>query len=417
MSSFWNSNIGKLFIGGCGTQMGVLFVLGGLGATLLFCVVCATPTVLSLGLAQAPQPPPVSIADSSSPEEATLLRQGVVSLVEQIIDLRTNGLAVQPLTAASSPPPSKPIVIANQGAVNLRSGPSITYNRIGRLPLGGSLEIVGRAQDSNWWLVEAPGGLAWISGDVTAAANVDDSIPVVTIPALLVQPASLSPAVVAPTASSSTGGPAITSGPTPVPIPGTPTAVAGQSRRFAQDTVGYKQLVRRLLLPTVSESFSPHGDRLAITEKIKLYTIEVDGSSSRILLEDDDTINLLGDVVWSPDGEYIAFVADRLDDCSLCRVVGLVAMGDGSINYLDPPAGAAIDRPRWTQDGRLLVTVYWTEPAEGAAYIYDTSGQGQLAAGSYILSSSHAGQKWFPWQPGKVWQVDHPEGTGSYFSD
>ena len=81
------------------------------------------------------------------------------------------------------------------------------------------------------------------------------------------------------------------------------------------------------------------------------------------------------------------------------------------------PSETGLDLPRWTQDGRLLVTSYSDKLEEGAVYIYDTSGQGQEAAGSYILSSSHDGQKWFPWQPGKTWDVGRAEGVDSYYSD
>jgi Tol biopolymer transport system component len=179
-----------------------------------------------------------------------------------------------------------------------------------------------------------------------------------------------------------------------------------------QDTLGYKQLIRRLLLPTVSESFSPDGAQIAITEKVKLYTITADGANSRVLLEDDDEIDLVGGVVWSPDGQYLAFVAKRLQGCtSSCGTVGLVRLGDGAVTLLKPPSGLNLDLPRWTQDGRILVN------AQGTVYVYDTSGQSQPATGSYLLSSSHDGQKWFPWQPGKNWPLDPSRPVDSYYGD
>jgi hypothetical protein len=196
----------------------------------------------------------------------------------------------------------------------------------------------------------------------------------------------------------------------------TPTDMTSPSRIFVQDTRGYQQLARHLLLPTVSESFSPHGDQIAITEKIKLYTITTDGSASRILLEDSETINLVGSAVWSPNGEYIAFVADYMQYCDPCRTVGLARLSDGAITYLEPPAGLGLDMPRWTQDGRLLVNAHPGEPHHGAVYVYDTSGRGEIATAVYVLSSSHDGQKWSPWEPGKTWQVDSAQ-PDSYYSD
>jgi hypothetical protein len=264
---------------------------------------------------------------------------------------------------------------------------------------------------------------------VVAATYADDNIPVVSIPALLVQPGSAGGQPAQPVSSGSSGSalPVVlpsTGSVTPTPAlpvalpPGTPTAVASQGRRFVQDTLGYKQLIRRMLLPTVSESFSPHGDQIAVTERITLYTITPDGSTKRVLLEDDESIDLVGGAVWSPDGRYLAFVADQVQDCGYCQTVGLVRVSDGIISYLEPPHHTlGLDQPRWTQAGRLLVNAHPGEPTQGIVHVYDVSGQGQIAASRYILSSSHDGQKWFPWQPGRIWEVSSAEGVDSYYSD
>jgi hypothetical protein len=299
-----------------------------------------------------------------------------------------------------------------QSAANLRSGPGTQYTRIGRLPIGDRMEIVGRNANATWWLVAAPAGFAWVANDAVATFNVDPSIPVVAIPALLVyqdQTSSSAAALVPPTTMLPETGNTVS-----LPMPaGTPTAEAVASRRFVQDTRGYKQLTRLLMLPTVSESFSPHGDQIAITEKIKLYIISTNGTASRILLEDTGTIDLIGNAVWSPDGQYIAFVADNLQDAS-GHIVGITRASDGSIIYLEPPEGMNVDMPRWTQDGRLLVNVHPGDPIHGTVFIYNTAGQGQAASGVYLLSSNHDGQKWSPWQPGKTWQVDAAQPTSYY---
>jgi hypothetical protein len=417
MEPFWKSNFGKLIIGGCGAQLGTLFTLAGLIVIALFCSICILINGLSFGVTQAlaQLPDPVPAATLATPQDAALLQDKLNLLVERVVSLRTNGLVI---SSPTIPPPPKPVVMADQSAVNLRSGPGKNYNRVGRLSMGGTLEIVGRNIDSTWWLVITPdGSFAWVSAMVVAAYNVDGSIPVVTIPALLVQPISMSaPAVLSNNVIPTVPLPAPASPPSVTAPAGTPTAAANQSRRFVQDTLGYKQLVRRLLLPTVSESFSPSGEHIAITEKIKLYTITPDGTTSRVLLEDNDAIDLVGGAVWSPNGEYLAFTANHTGACNPCRVVGLVRLGDGAISYLEPPAGLDLDLPRWTQDGRLLVTAHPGEIAHGTVYIYETTGQGQPASGSYILSSSHDGQKWFPWLPGASWQLDASAPVDSYYS-
>lgn len=427
MHPFWHTKLGRVLIGGCGAQVGLLFTFAGLIIGVLFCSLCLVANVISLSLIPGPAESVTLIPaeTSSSAAEIALLREKVNLLVDKVIFVRANTAAVPASTPIPPPPAPKPIVLADKGAINLRGGPGDEYNRVGRLAKGESLEIVGRNADSSWWLVVTPEGyFAWVCSKVVSAYNLTNNLPVVSIPALLVQPTGSGAPAGMPAAVS---GSAVIDPPAPAAVApavvpalpaGTPTAPASASRRFVQDTLGYKQLIRRLLLPTVSESFSPDGAQIAITEKIKLYTITGDGANSRILLEDDGEMDLIGSVVWSPDGNYLAFVANRLQACdTLCRSVGLLRLGDGSMTWLQPPASSVLDLPRWTQDGRLLVLAYATDPAQGRVYVYDVSGQSQVAAGAFLLGSSHDGQKWFPWQPGKLWQVDPSGRVDSYYGD
>jgi len=428
MHPFWNSKLGRLVIGGCGAQLGLLFSLAALTVALLFCGVCLFANVLSLSLTQelVQSAPDVPAHAPATPAEITLLQERVDLLTGKVIAIRANAPYLPTPTPTPLPPPPKAIVMAHQGGVNLRSGPSDNYFRVGRMAKGDSLEIVGRNNDSSWWLVATPGGsFAWVCTKVVATYNVTNNIPVVTIPGLLVQSVGSGPVVIASSAAAATPAVAVALPPAvsqaaaslPAMPVGTPTTVPNASRRFVQDTLGYKQLIRRLLLPTVSESFSPDGAQIAITEKIKLYTITTDGANSLVLLEDDDKLDLVGGAVWSPDGRYLAFVANRLQNCDPCGTVGLVRLSDGALTLFDPPPGLGLDLPRWTEDGRLLVNAHLGDPAQGTVYVYDTSGQGQVAAGNYLLSSSHDGQKWFPWQPGKTWQVGPAARADSYYGD
>ncbi|MEJ2555400.1 MAG: SH3 domain-containing protein [Anaerolineae bacterium] len=420
MDTFWKSNLGKLFLGGCGTQVGLVFAFAAFAGVLAFCSVCALSNALSIVMTQQVASLSTNAtATAVSSAEAEALQGEIESLVSQVEVLRANASAT-PAANPASPSSSQPFVIAHKGEVNLRGGPGISYNKVGTLALGGRLEIVGRNADSSWWLVSRPDGLAWVSAAVVAAYDVNDSIPVVSIPALLAWPTPDGPNPApnsTPTPNTSTT-PTAPNSPTPARPSGTPTATAAESRIFVEDTVGYKRLREQTGPPPLSESFSPGGDQIAISEGIKLYLVAGDGSSGRILLADDNDRRPVGGVVWSPDGKYLAFLVDyKSRKCKPCRSVGLVRLSDSSIYFLKTPDNMDSDAPRWTQDGRLLVNVYPGERADGTTYVYDTASRGQVASGVYVLSSSHEGQKWLPWKPGRTWKAGVSERPDTYYND
>lgn len=415
MDTIWKSNVGRLFFGGCGTQVGMVLAVASLVGILLVCSVCAFSNALTIVITQqvAKLSGNATVEGAPNGEEA-VLRDQIEALIGQVELLRANESRSPSAVETPSPAP-KPMAIAHGSGVNLRSGPGIHYNKVGILPLGGRLEIVGRNNDSSWWLVSTPNGLAWVSADVVIARDVDENIPVVSIPALLAWP---TPGLAQPAPGNSTPAPSITPNSTPTRPSGTPTASAAESRIFVEDTVGYKRIRESLRTPPISASFSPRGDQIAIIEGIKLYLVAGDGSSGRILLSDDEIRRPVGGAVWSPDGEYIAFLVDyKKKKCRPCRSVGIVRVSDESILFLQTPDNLDSDAPRWTQDGRLLVNVHPTEPADGITYIYDTSGRGKVASGSYVLSTSHDAQKWLPWRPGRIWRAGVSERPDTYYSD
>jgi len=112
-----------------------------------------------------------------------------------------------PASDESTPIPvdTTPRVIADNTDVNLRTGPGTNYDRVGVLPQGESLEVVGRNADASWWQVTTLDGLRWIAANVTTATNVDAGIPVVLAPPT---PTNLPPPP-----------PTLTPPPTPSPAP------------------------------------------------------------------------------------------------------------------------------------------------------------------------------------------------------
>jgi hypothetical protein len=257
--------------------------------------------------------------------------------------------------------------------------------------------------------------LAWVSADIVVAYDVNDDIPVVTIPGLLTLPETGSPSD-SPPPSADTPTPDPPRGTPPVPS-GTPTASIVESRIFVEDTVGYKRLFEQLGTTPTSANFSPRGDQIAVMDGIKLYLVAGDGSYGKVLLAENETIRPFGGAVWSPDGKYIAFMVDyKQQKCWPCRSVGLARVSDGSITFLDTRDKMDSEAPRWTHDGRLLVIVHPHEPADGVTYVFDTSGRGKVAEGIFVLSSSHDGQKWLPWLPGRVWQAGVSERPDTYYN-
>ena len=73
---------------------------------------------------------------------------------------------------------SEPTVFAGGGPVNLRSGPGTGFAVAGSLEAGGSLPLIGRSADGQWWQVQTPGGPVWVAASVSIAVN-SDRVPVI----------------------------------------------------------------------------------------------------------------------------------------------------------------------------------------------------------------------------------------------
>lgn len=419
MRPFWQTGFGKLVIGGCGLQLGLVLSLAGVTFVLMFCALCVTTNVITLGLAgQLAQTDLPNV-----PAQAAEPSADVNSLLSEVDFLLTQIEAVQLQEPAAVPPVlpagGKPVVRAMQSEVSLYSGPGIDYAPVSRLAPGESAEIVGRNVNSTWWLVAlSNGSFAWAFNALVTAINVNETIPVVTTPSELVQPASFGVAAVAtPPPPAPPAPPTPTS--TPTLPPGTPTPAAEVSRQYVEDTAAYQKIKGALLTPPGSLSFSPDGSRFAMTERIRIYTVGLAGAHTDIWLEDNDKLGPMDGLVWSPDGQYLAFVVGfKQKYCRPCRAVGMLNLAEKTITYLTPPDPSLdTDMPRWTQDGRLLINAHGGEPADGVAYVYNIYGESQKAEGIYVLSASHEGQKWFPWRPGRIWQAGVSERADSYNSD
>lgn len=313
-------------------------------------------------------------------------------------------------TATATPGPAQGVLA---GDLNVYSGPGESYSFIGSASEGTSVEITGIDRSGNWVLITWPGGYGWVEANFVIPEGTPNLPVVVPSP-----PATITPT---PTNTSTLVPPTPTRTATPLPT-GSPTPGTDANRILINDTPGYKVLDNQAMahLDPTSAAFSPSGAYVAATEGIKLYTIGQDGNDHHIWEEEDEDRRPVEGIVWSPNGAFIAFVADLKRNCvpPACGRVGIIlttAPGREPF-YLNPPEGYGMRFPRWVQDGRLLVTIYKDDPANGTVYIYDAQGRGQIAQGTYVLSSSQDGQRLSPWLPGKTWTVD-PSRPTSYYRD
>ena len=411
MPAFWRTRTGKLFIGGCGSQSGLFFALGGLLVILLFCSVCISVNMASAGVRHLLAGPVATASPAGAVPadmEATLAE--INRLLSELELLQTSG-AIAPVPLQTE----KPIAVANQAGVALFSGPGAQYDQVGVLPAGAQFELVGRNVNASWWLAAAPNGLfAWVSAAAITTPAGSDALPVVAIPNQLVQ--AVSSSSLSGVAAADT--PPATVPPTPTLPPGTPTPTIDQERQFVEDLSAYQRVKAALLVPPLSASLSPDGSRMAMTEGIKLYTVTTAGAHTDIWLEENAELKPVGGALWSPDGQYLAVVVDfKNRPCPPCRAVAVLNLADDTITFLETAEGLDTDAPRWTQDGRILVNAHPGEPADGITYVFDRYGLGQPATGDYILSSSHEGQKWSPWLPGRTWRAGVSERADSYYQD
>jgi len=80
--------------------------------------------------------------------------------------------------------PTEQIPVAQAVAnVNVRSGPDLSFDKIGMLNTDQEAEIVGISQDGMWWVINLPGDqgkTGWVAKDYIVARN-EDNVPVMSL--------------------------------------------------------------------------------------------------------------------------------------------------------------------------------------------------------------------------------------------
>lgn len=181
--------------------------------------------------------------------------------------------------------------------------------------------------------------------------------------------------------------------------PGDPTRlgftalVDGESRPFQMqlDGSGKTDLSRRQGF-TYGFNASPDGRRISYHRDYRVFLADADGSRP-LEIETGHPFNFAP--AWSPDGQWVAFVAGVRENCHPYVVrrdgTGLRKLADrggyqGWVLFLDVPDyhEGSSDVPTWSADGRF---VYYTAAMEAAVELMRVSLDGTIEQ----LSSSPAG--------------------------
>ena len=209
--------------------------------------------------------------------------------------LLVTGTAFVPDAAAQSV--DSPVLTVLARALNVRSGPGVTYPAVDLLAQGDEATIIGQHPASGWWQVALPdGGAGWVSGSPAYASVSGDTagVPEVSIVAPSTS-VSLSPISYTTPSTPEAGGTIVFQ-----------TASGGAIYALSSDGTNL-----RYLTTGMDPALSPDGQWVAFTRWEdtqngalgSLWVINVDGSSERMVLGD---IHQPKAPTWSPDGTQIA---------------------------------------------------------------------------------------------------------------
>ncbi|MBI5958059.1 MAG: SH3 domain-containing protein [Chloroflexi bacterium] len=88
---------------------------------------------------------------------------GIIGWVSSAYVQLANAAAI-PVTGATPATTTTGYVLTARLNLNIRSGPGVTYTRLGYLPRGVSAEVVGRNSASTWYQIKYNSLVGWISG-------------------------------------------------------------------------------------------------------------------------------------------------------------------------------------------------------------------------------------------------------------
>ena len=98
-----------------------------------------------------------------------------VAPVDQVVVAQAPTDTTTDTSASSQPPPN--VIVPIGDVVNVRSGPGVEYELLGRMSGGQRADITGRNAEQSWWQIHFGDNLAWISAQFVRAEGDLSAIP------------------------------------------------------------------------------------------------------------------------------------------------------------------------------------------------------------------------------------------------
>ena len=149
-------------------------------------------------IAQAP-PPTITPPPEATPVPVPTATSAVAEAAPVTTDTVTS-------TQPTATPLPNQIKVTND-FVNVRTGPSTGYDRVGQLNLDQVVPVVGKSEDGTWWQVTfqgGPDGKAWVIGQYVEFSGDANTVPVVQVAPPPAATANTTPAATAVPAATAT---------------------------------------------------------------------------------------------------------------------------------------------------------------------------------------------------------------------
>ncbi|MCQ3929785.1 MAG: hypothetical protein DPW16_04950 [Chloroflexi bacterium] len=83
-------------------------------------------------------------------------------------------------TTVSTPTLIGPVAFVGTGALNIRSGPNISFSSLGSVLSTTRMPIIGQSPDRRWWKVDSPFGAGWVNKNYVLVEGDASNVPVVS---------------------------------------------------------------------------------------------------------------------------------------------------------------------------------------------------------------------------------------------